>query len=166
MSRIALLVFLAIGLGCNSSLGLDGGLQIKMDEPVFVALQTGSRIDLTISATLSNETDHDLYVPQAGPTNIARLEKLVNGRWELALVVPSNLAQTTPARIPAGGTLHDVLTVTAMPGSATRFLVDPIAGRYRAVYAVARAADFTRYMVVDILPEELRTSNEFEITVR
>lgn len=166
MSRIALLVFVTIVLGCTNSFSPEGGLQIRTDEPVFVALQTGSRIDLTISATLENETDTDLYVPQAGPTNIARLEKLVNGRWEPALSVPSNLAQTTPVRIPAGGTLHDVLTITAMPGSATQFLVDPVSGRYRAIYAVARAADFARYMLVDVLPEEQRTSNEFEITVR
>lgn len=165
MSRIALSVLLVIGLACTKSFGPEGGLQIRMDEPIF-ALQTGSRIDLTISATLSNETDHDLYVPQAGPTNIARLEKFVDGRWELALLAPSSLAQTTPVRIPPGETLRDVLTVTAMPGSATQFLVDPIAGRYRAVYVVARAADFPRYTVVDILPEEERTSDEFEITVR
>jgi hypothetical protein len=121
----------------------------------------------TSGASFTNTTGSTVYIILCGNTALLRLEKRVSERWQVAYQPACTMEGRAPIEVRQGATYRDTATVIDMlaANSAPKFMVSPIEGTYRAVYAGFSSWDpgTAGGPPGELLPEDLRTSNEFTI---
>lgn len=156
----------AATLGCNNDgpLGPGDG-SLRTDRASYAVTRSGDLLAVAIDFTYTNHTGGPVYLTGCRGPNPPTLEKRVGSTWVTAYSPIVDLCLGPPVEIASGASYsyHDEIAAGA-PGSniGPQFQVSPLAGTYRAVWAVYAAMP-DGSGAAPLLPEASRTSNEFEL---
>ena len=144
---------------------------IKTEAPIattkstYSADETSRKVELEIPFVYRNQTGEEVYLGRCSGVHEPRLEKRVDGKWIPAYRETEKMCLEEPAEVEAGGTYEHALNVEASkePNTYPSFEAREIPGTYRLVWDYVYG-QWNGEELRDLVPQEDRVSNEFEIT--
>lgn len=152
----------------SRSAGLQGPM-FQTDSGAYhlVVTPTATERLVRIGASFTNTTGATVYMMPCGNSALMRLEKRVSDGWQVAYQPVCTLEARSPIKVPPGATYRDTATVldNLAPNTLPKFMVSPIEGTYRAVYAGFSSWDPSRVggPPGEPLQDGVSMSNEFTI---
>lgn len=176
-------VFLFIAVACAPSPENSGGdlnrddvsgdapspatTLITTDRESYRVRRTADAVELDIVTTFTNRTSDTVRLHPCGTSQPSFvLEKSIGGAWTPAYrQACTMMLMLDPPKVAPGASRTDTARVRAMlaPNAMPRFEAEPIAGRYRVVYAQAYRTWIPNEGPGELLPLEQRVSNTFVI---
>lgn len=155
---------------CSSPAGLDSdAAALMVTDAAAYQLVSGpsGEVMAIIGYTYSNRTGRPVSIPNCLGDVPPHLEKLVEGTWVVAWGAPTLDCLSPPVTIQPGEQYRDGVRLRAWPPDSDvrpKFVVDPIEGVYRLVWADAVwNYDASGPPWGDPLPLAQRVSNRFDL---
>jgi len=165
-ARLGAIAFAALTLGCADEPLVperDEAAPFQTERLTYEASVSDGRVTLEVTVTYTNDSGEARYIALCTPQSLAfSLEKQVPGGWGHAYAPACPRMFLEPIQVPPGASHTDTVRILGFrSGDAGPDFETPVSGVYRLATWVYRSWDLQHGG--ELLPEEARVSNPFEI---